>query len=90
MDIDYLCELSHIKLNEKEKNIISQDIQKIIGFFDKLQELNIQTEEYYYPQHLGETKYNQNIINEINFKSFLDKNSFNEGNYFKIPPILKN
>ncbi|MFN3995972.1 MAG: aspartyl/glutamyl-tRNA amidotransferase subunit C [bacterium] len=89
MNIDYLCQLAHIELNPKEKEIISKDIEKIIAFFNKIQELDITTEEYYYPYHLGETKYNTQLKSEINFEDFIEKNSVREQSYFKIPPILK-
>ncbi len=89
MNIDYLCQLAHIELNEEEKKIIEKDIQKIITFFDKIQELNLREEEYYYPQHLGDTKYQSKEKQQINFHDFIEKNSVREQNYFKIPPILK-
>lgn len=89
MDIDYLCELAHIKLKEHEKQIIANDIQKIIHFFDKIQELNLEKEEYYYPSHLKETIFNEDKINQIDFSEFIEKNSVKEQNYFKIPPIHK-
>ncbi|MCS7164933.1 MAG: hypothetical protein RMJ51_01435 [Candidatus Calescibacterium sp.] len=89
MNIDYLCELAHIELDEKEKNTIQKDITKIINFFSKLQELDLETEDYYYPDHLGQIKYNQTDVNHIDFSDFIEKNSVRESNYFKIPPILK-
>ncbi len=89
MHIDYLCQLAHIELNEKEKQIIPKNINQIIEFFNKIQELDIKEEEYYYPSHLGQTKYNQTPKNEIDFEEFINENSKREGNYFKIPPILK-
>lgn len=89
MNIDYLCQLAHIELNPQEKNIITQDIEKIITFFNKIQELDIRTEEYYYPSHLGQNKYNTYLKNIIDFENFIEKNSIHEQNYFKIPPIIK-
>ncbi|MEN3014481.1 MAG: Asp-tRNA(Asn)/Glu-tRNA(Gln) amidotransferase subunit GatC [bacterium] len=89
INIDHLCELAHIHLNPQEKEIITKDIQKIIEFFTKIQSINLEFEDYYYHDHLKETKYLEQTHPPINFEEFLEQNSVREQNYFKIPPILK-
>jgi len=89
IDIDYLCQLAHIELNSEEKEIIQRDILRIIKFFDKIQELDLNNESYFYHHQLKETKYSQDQHTKIDFKEFISLNSVREENYFKIPPILK-
>jgi aspartyl-tRNA(Asn)/glutamyl-tRNA(Gln) amidotransferase subunit C len=89
VDVDYLCQLSHLDLSPQEKESIEKDIQKIIKFFDKIQELDLNNEEYFYHYQLGETKYSQDQHTKIEIDEFLSLNSVSEEKYFKIPPILK-
>ncbi len=91
IDIDYLCQLAHIYLENNEKEIISKDIIKIIDFFSMLQELDTKDVEVYYNDHLGESKFLNDLAKtDIDVKTYLETNTKNEGMYIKIPPILKN
>lgn len=88
--IEKLAELSMLQFNDAEKEEIKADLQKMIGFIDKLQELDTTGVEPL--MHMSE-EYNILRADEVgpmlNQQEAL-KNALNhDDKYFQVPKVIK-
>jgi aspartyl-tRNA(Asn)/glutamyl-tRNA(Gln) amidotransferase subunit C len=88
--IEKLAELSMLKFNKEEKEEIKADLQKMIGFIDKLQELDtIGVEPLMHMS--GEV----NVLREdvvgpmLTQREALKNASHHDDQYFKVPKVIK-
>ena len=87
--IDKLARLSMLSFDEKEKEEIKQDLQKMIGFVDKLKELDTTGVEPLL--HLGEAV---NVLREdlpgnmLTREAALQNAPHHDGVYFKVPKVI--
>jgi aspartyl-tRNA(Asn)/glutamyl-tRNA(Gln) amidotransferase subunit C len=88
--IEKLAELSMLKFNEAEKEEIKADLQKMIGFIDKLQELDTTGVEPL--MHMSE-EYNVLRDDEVgpmlNQPEALKNAPHHDAQYFKVPKVIK-
>jgi aspartyl-tRNA(Asn)/glutamyl-tRNA(Gln) amidotransferase subunit C len=88
--VDKLAHLSRLEFNEEEKREIRQDLQKMIGFIDKLNELDTTGVEPLL--HMSE---NVNILREdvvsgmISREDALKNAPVHDGAFFKVPKVIK-
>lgn len=88
--IQKLAELSMLKFNEAEKEEIKGDLQKMIGFIDKLQELDTTGVEPL--MHMSEEI---NVLREdipgpmLNQQEALQNAPHHDDQYFKVPKVIK-
>lgn len=88
--IEKLAKLSLLQFNEAEKEEIKSDLQKMIGFVDKLQELDTTGIEPLL--HMSEEV---NVLrddipgNMLNREEALKNASHHDGQYFKVPKVIK-
>ena len=88
--IEKLAELSMLKFNEAEKKEIRADLEKMIGFIDKLQELDTTGIEPL--MHMTEE---HNVLREdevgpmLNQKEALKNAMHHDNQYFKVPKVIK-
>lgn len=88
--IEKLAKLSLLQFNEAEKEEIKSDLQKMIGFVDKLQELDTTGIEPL--QHMSEEV---NVLrddipdNMLAREEALKNASHHDGQYFKVPKVIK-
>lgn len=87
--IDKLSALSKLKFEENEKESIKQDLQKMIGFVEKLQEVNTDGVE-----PLLHITSNINVLREDTAEKGLEvstalSNAANKsGEYFLVPKVI--
>ena len=89
--IDKLAQLSRLEFNAAEKSEIKNDLQRMISFVDKLNELDIAGTEPLL--HMTEEV---NVLREDEVKGSVSgeegmKNApVHDGKFFKVPKIIKN
>lgn len=88
--VDKLANLAKLNFNEKEKQDIKNDLQKMIGFINKLQEVNTENVE-----PLLHMTGNTNVMRDdkaqqtISNKEALKNAPANDGTFFKVPKVIK-
>ena len=88
--IEKLAELSMLKFNEAEKEEIKADLQKMIGFIDKLQELDTTGVEPL--MHMSEevNVLREDVIGPMLSQHEALKNApHHDDQYFKVPKVIK-
>lgn len=88
--VDKLSRLSMLHFNDEEKEVIKSDLQKMIGFIDKLQELDTSGIE---PMlHMGA---NKNVYREddtpgnmVSREEALKNAAHHDGTFFKLPRVI--
>lgn len=88
-EIDYLSKLAKLKFSEEEEEILIEDLNKIIGYMEKLKEVNTENIE-----ETVHTYFLENNLREDEVKASLDKKevlklqgSENE-DYFVVPKVI--
>lgn len=86
-----LADLSRLKFNSQEKEEIKKDLQRMISFVEKLNELDTSNVE---PQlHMTDAVniYREDIVQGSMPKADAFKNAPSaDNNYFKVPKVIKN
>jgi aspartyl-tRNA(Asn)/glutamyl-tRNA(Gln) amidotransferase subunit C len=86
--IDYLCQLSRFKLEDSEKEARKEDLQNILNYMDKLNELDTEgVEEMTHPfEEYNYTR--EDIITNIDDRENLLKVApERKGDYFKVKEV---
>lgn len=88
--IDKLSKLSMLEFNDEERKEIKADLEKMIGFVDKLKELDTTG-----VQPLLHMSSNTNILREdtpvtmLNREEALQNAPLHDDSYFKLPKVIK-
>ena len=88
--IDKLSKLSMLEFNDEERKEIKADLQKMIGFVDKLKELDTTG-----VQPLLHMSSNTDILREdtraamLNHEEALQNAPLHDDSYFKVPKVIK-
>jgi aspartyl-tRNA(Asn)/glutamyl-tRNA(Gln) amidotransferase subunit C len=88
--IDKLSKLAMLQFNDEEREEIKADLQKMIGFVDKLRELD--TTGVAPLLHMSN---NTDILREdvpgnmVNREDALQNAPLHDDNYFKVPKVIK-
>ena len=89
--VDKLANLARLEFNAEEKEEIKKDLQKMIGFIDKLNELDTTGVEPLL--HMSD---NVNILREdeitgmISQEEALKNAQLHDEQFFKVPKVIKN
>jgi|GEM_PF-2278025 aspartyl-tRNA(Asn)/glutamyl-tRNA(Gln) amidotransferase subunit C len=85
-DFERILKLSMLELEEKEKDKIKEDMEKIIEWVSKLEELDIEGEEYFYlkKSSLREDEPKETLERE----DVLPENNF-QGIFFIVPKVVE-
>ncbi len=88
--VEKLAHLSRLQFNETEKAEIKNDLQRMIGFVEKLNELNLDTVE---PMLFMSDEVNvlrdDEIKGSITREEALKNAPFHDGQFFKVPKVIK-
>ena len=88
--IEKLAHLSRLEFNSKEKNEIKKDLQKMIAFVEKLNELDISGVEPLL--HMTDE---ENVLREDEVKGSIGRDEAlknapdHDGRFFKVPKVIK-
>jgi aspartyl-tRNA(Asn)/glutamyl-tRNA(Gln) amidotransferase subunit C len=89
-EIERLAELSRLRLNDDEKNRAREDMERIIGFIDKLQQVDTTGIE-----PLVHVNNHENVLRDdvesqsVNKEDALKNAPSHDSDFFKIPKVLK-
>lgn len=89
--VDKLANLARLEFNEQEKEEIKKDLQQMIGFIDKLNELDTTGVEPLL--HMSE---NINILREDEVSGMISREDafknapLHDEKFFKVPKVIKN
>lgn len=88
--VEKLAHLSRLQFTETEKAEIKNDLQRMIGFVEKLNELNLDTVE---PMLFMSDEINvfrdDEIKGSITREEALKNAPFHDGQFFKVPKVIK-
>ena len=89
--IDDLARLARLKFDKKSSEKMKSDLRKIIGFIDKLSEINTDDniEPLIYLNNEVNVLRDDNISNEVSQKDALKNAPEKDSDYFKVPTVLK-
>jgi aspartyl-tRNA(Asn)/glutamyl-tRNA(Gln) amidotransferase subunit C len=88
--VDNLSKLARLEFNEQEKKIIKEDLQKMIGFVDKLKELDTTGVEPLL--HMSDSV---NVLREdilqgsVSREEALKNTPFTDGVFIKVPKVIE-
>lgn len=89
--VDKLAHLSRLKFNDDEKAEIKKDLQNMIAFVEKLDELNLEGVKPLL--HISEEV---NVLREDEVKGSISREEalknapLHDGQFFKVPKVIKN
>jgi aspartyl-tRNA(Asn)/glutamyl-tRNA(Gln) amidotransferase subunit C len=87
--VDHLAHLSRLSFNATEKEAIRKDMEKIIGFVEKLNELD--TTGVKPLRHMSEV---MNVMRDDELKGSISREEallnapINDGEFFKVPKVI--
>ncbi len=88
--IDELAHLARLEFNENEKIKIKADLQRIVGFFDKLSEVDTDgVEPLIYMSDRTNNLRPDNIEEKITKKEALKNAPSKDSDYFKVSKFIK-
>ena len=88
--IEKLAHLSRLELKEAEKEEMKIELQKMIGFIDKLNELDTSGVEPLL--HMSENVdifRNDEVSGQISKEDVFKNAPLHDGNFFKVPKVIK-
>jgi aspartyl-tRNA(Asn)/glutamyl-tRNA(Gln) amidotransferase subunit C len=88
--VDKLANLSRLQFNEKEKAEIKNDLQRMIGFVEKLKELNLENVEplLFMSEEVNVLREDE-IEGSISREEALKNAPLHDGQFFKVPKVIK-
>ena len=89
-DVERVAKLARIEISESEKESLKNQLSKIIGYIDKLKEVNTEGIEPLRGLHAKRNVFREDKASSSSSKEDILKNSpLRKGNYFKIPKVLE-
>lgn len=88
--IDHLSQLARLQFSEEEKAVLKTDLERMIGFVEKLKEVD--TTGVAPLLHITDA---ENILREDEIKQTITKEEallnapLTDGNFFKVPKVIK-
>lgn len=88
--IENLARLSRLQFDEKEKEMIRKDLQQMIGFVDKLQELDTRgVEPLLHMSDRVNVLREDKVKGSVNREEALRNAPDTDGVFFKVPKVIK-
>lgn len=88
--VEKLAHLSRLQFNETEKLEIKNDLQRMIGFVEKLNELNLdRVEPMLFMSDEVNVLRDDEIKGSISREEALKNAPFHDGQFFKVPKVIK-
>lgn len=88
--IDRLAHLARLQFNEDEKNALKTDLEKMIGFVEKLNEVDTtDVEPLLHITDAVNVWREDEVIQSISKDEALLNAPLTDGNFFKVPKVIK-
>jgi aspartyl-tRNA(Asn)/glutamyl-tRNA(Gln) amidotransferase subunit C len=88
--VDKLAHLSRLQFNDKEKVEIKNDLQRMIGFVEKLNEVNLEEVEplLFMSEEVNVLREDE-IKGSVSREEALKNAPLHDGQFFKVPKVIK-
>lgn len=87
--VEYVANLARIRITSEEKDSLGKQFSKIIGYIDKLKELDVEGVEPLRGASISRDVFREDKVIPSNCREDILKNSpSREGDYFKIPKVI--
>lgn len=88
--VDKLARLSRLRFNEEEKAEIRSDLQRMIAFVEKLNELNLEgVEPLLHMSREVNVLRDDEVRGSISREEALKNAPLQDGRFFKVPKVIK-
>ncbi|MBR0576880.1 Asp-tRNA(Asn)/Glu-tRNA(Gln) amidotransferase subunit GatC [Proteiniclasticum sp. BAD-10] len=88
-DVDYIKELARLRVNEDETDGLVKDLNMILGYVDKLQELDTESVEILVNPLYLENVFREDVVEEsLTTEDFLQNAPDQVDNYLKVPSVI--
>jgi len=88
--IEKLAHLSRLEFNEEEKEEIKNDLEKMIGFIEKLNELDTAGVEPLLHMSDNVNVFRKDIVNgQLSRKDVFKNAPLHDDEFFKVPKVIK-
>ncbi|WP_164917177.1 Asp-tRNA(Asn)/Glu-tRNA(Gln) amidotransferase subunit GatC [Clostridium sp. JN-9] len=89
-DVEYVAELSRLNFSEKEKESLVGDLNQILNYMDKLNELNTDNVDIIVNPYYIENKFREDEVQEsMDLKSVIENAPQNLEEYIVVPKIIE-
>lgn len=87
--LEKLANLSRLEFSSEEKVILKEELEKMIGFFDKLNELDTENVEPLLFMNINDNFTRQDTVkNELRVKDVFENAAVHENQFFKVPKVI--
>lgn len=89
-EVKYVAELARLEFDEKEVEKFTYDLNDILGYIDKLNELDTKDIEFFVNPVYIENAFREDVVQESLDRVDVLKNAPDQQNgYFKVPKIIE-
>ncbi|MFQ6084464.1 MAG: Asp-tRNA(Asn)/Glu-tRNA(Gln) amidotransferase subunit GatC [Candidatus Aminicenantia bacterium] len=90
-DLDHLCQLANLELPEREKNNLTSQLEKIVNWVNKLEELKLEvnTEETHLTINTSIPLRSDEPTRSFSPKEAIANSSESEKNFIKVPKVIE-
>lgn len=89
-DVEYVAELARLSFNEEEKEELIDDLNKVLGYVEKLNELDTEDTDIIVNPYYIENKFREDEIEpSMGLKSVLDNAPQKLEEYIMVPKIIE-
>ncbi|MEO6868621.1 MAG: Asp-tRNA(Asn)/Glu-tRNA(Gln) amidotransferase subunit GatC [Ginsengibacter sp.] len=87
--LDKLANLSRLEFSSEEKVILKDELEKMIGFFDKLNELDTENvEPLLFMSSSADFTRQDAVKNQLGEKDVFENTVVHENHFFKVPKVI--
>lgn len=89
-DVEYVAELARLSFNEDEKESLASDLNQILNYVEKLQELDTEKEDIIVNPYYIENKFREDeITTSLNLEEVLKNAPETLEEYVLVPTIIR-
>lgn len=88
-DVEHVAKLARLEFNEMEKNSLMDDLNKVLGYIEKLEELNTENEDIIINPYYIENKFREDDIQQsLKVEEVTINAPQSLGGYIVVPKII--
>jgi len=88
-DVEHVAKLARLEFNEMEKNSLMDDLNKVLGYIEKLEELNTENEDIIINPYYIENKFREDDIQQsLKVEAVTINAPQSLGGYIVVPKII--
>lgn len=89
-DVEYVAELAKLEFSEEQKEALANDLNAILGYMEKLDELDTENADIIVNPYYIENKFREDEVQEsMNLKDVVENAPQNLEEYVVVPKIIE-